>query len=165
MQDQYDHKKFSAVKAKIEKAFPGLKPSVDEKMDFEDLADYRYTMMNPRFDEQQTLAEGTHDELMKRLKKKKTIFKIELSPTSTLVGYKLGGSTKRFIKKTGRQNAALLPYCIAVSEGKATMLNGEYYIALNYPNLGMVTFATIASVPGAINSDLKKAFKKIKKKK
>lgn len=165
MQDEYIHAKFSAVKGKIETAFPGLKPSVDEKMDFDDLSEYRYTMMNPRFDEQPVLAEGTHDELMKRLKKKKTIFKIELSPTSTLVGYKLGGSTKRFTKKTGRQNGAILPYCIAVSEGKATMLHGEYYIALNYPNLGMITFGTIALIPGAINSDLEKAFKKAKKKK
>jgi hypothetical protein len=49
---------------------------------------------------------------------------------------------------------------ISIDSGKAQMLKAEYYIALTYPQLGMVEFATIASVPGDVIKDLKKPFKK-----
>ena len=164
MGGDFSYKTFKAVQDKLLKAFTGLKPS-EENVEFDDLADYRYTMMNPRYNEPVTLTEGSYDDIMSRLKKKKTVFKIELGNNTALIGYKVGGSTKRFTKKTGRKNAILLPYPIAITEGKAVMLHGEYYIALHYPDLGMITFGTIALIPGAINDDLKKAFKKAKKKK
>ncbi|PHS55894.1 MAG: hypothetical protein COB17_10825 [Sulfurimonas sp.] len=164
MGKDFSYKIFSAVQAKLLATFTNLKPS-EENLEYDDLADYRYTIMNPRYNEPVTLTEGTYDDIMSRLKKKKTVFKIELGNNSALIAYKLGGSTKRFTKKTGLQNAILLPYPIAITEGKATMLHGEYYIALHYPDLGMITFGTIALIPGAINDDLKKAFKKTKKKK
>jgi len=85
---------------------------------------------------------------------------MKLSETSTLMGYDLAKRTKRFVKKIGRANAAILPYCIAIENGQAQALNAKYYIALSYPLLDMGGFMGIATVPGAITKDLEKAFKK-----
>jgi hypothetical protein len=76
------------------------------------------------------------------------------------MGYDLGRRTKKFVKKIGRENAAILPYCIAIENGQAEALNPKYYIALSYPLLDMGGFMDIAAVPGAIIKDLEKAFKK-----
>jgi len=88
------------------------------------------------------------------------VFEMKLSETSTLMGYDLAKRTKRFVKKIGRANAAILPYCIAIENGQAQALNAKYYIALSYPLLDMGGFMGIATVPGAITKDLEKAFKK-----
>jgi hypothetical protein len=38
-------------------------------------------------------------------------------------------------------------------------LSAKYFIAISYPLLTMSEFMTIATVPGAIENDLKKIFK------
>ena len=93
-------------------------------------------------------------------KGKAIIFEIKLSETSTLMGYDLGKRTKKFVKKIGRANGAILPYCVAIENGQAKALNAKYYIAISYPLLDMRGFMGIATVPGAIEKDLEKAFKK-----
>ena len=93
-------------------------------------------------------------------KGKAIVFELKLSETSTLLGYDLGKRTKKFVKKIGRANAAILPWCVSVENGQAKALNAKYYIALSYPLLDMGGFMGIATVPGAITKDLEKAFKK-----
>ena len=70
---------------------------------------------------------------------------------------------KKFIKKIGRANASVLPYCISIEDSKATALAAKYYLAISYPLLSMGEFMTISTVPGAIKQDLTKAFKQVKK--
>ncbi|MDD2791090.1 MAG: hypothetical protein PHU40_10555, partial [Sulfurimonas sp.] len=89
---------------------------------------------------------------------KELVFAIKLSDTSTLLGYDLGKRTKKFVDKIGRANAAILPYCIAIENGKATALSAKYYIAISYPLLDMSGFMGIMTVPGAIVKDLEKPF-------
>ena len=162
MQKDYNHATFSAVKSKIEAVFPGLKASED-KMEFGDLAGFHFTMGMPYYEDAKVLGEGSNDDLMDKLKKykkgKSFIFELVIDADTTLVGYKIGRGTERFAKKIGRQNAGLLPWTIVVDSGKATMLQAEYYIALTYPQLGMMQFAGIASIPGDVIKDLKKPFK------
>jgi len=71
----------------------------------------------------------------------------------------LATRTSKFVKKIGRANAAILPWCIAVEDSKATALSAKYYIAMSYPLLDMGGFMGIMTVPGAVIADLEKVFK------
>ena len=162
MQDEYNHTVFNAQLESINKAFGTLKGSED-KMKFDDLAGYHFMIGMPYYADVDELGEGKCSDLIAKAKAYKKgkllIYELKLSETSTLLGYDLGKRTKKFVKKIGRANAAILPYSISIEKGKATSLEAKYYIALNYPLLSMTTFTTIATVPGAIAKDLQKPFK------
>ncbi|WP_455757290.1 hypothetical protein [Sulfurimonas sp.] len=162
MQDDYNHAVFNTQLNKISASFEELKSSAD-KMEFDDLAGYHYMMGMPYYEDVDELGEATNEELLSRAraykKGKLLIFELKLSDKSTLLGYELSKRTKKFVKKIGRANAAVLPYCISVEDGLASSLAGKYYLAVSYPRLSMGEFTTIATVPGAIIKDLKKAFK------
>ncbi len=165
MQDDYNHGVFNTALENINTTFPGLKGSVDE-LEYDDLAGYHFMMGMPYFEDFDELGKKsatTADALAKAkaYKKGKAImFELKLSDTSTLLGYDLGKRTKKFVKKIGRANAAILPWCVSIEDGQAKALNAKYYIALSYPLLDMGGFMGIATVPGAIIKDLEKAFKK-----
>ena len=165
MQDEYNHAAFNSVLEKINAAFPGLKNSAD-KLEFDKLAGYQFMMGMPYYEDQDDLGKPnptTADAVAKAMKYKKgkaVVFELKLSETSTLLGYDLGKRTKKFVKKIGRANAAILPWCVSIENGQAKALNAKYYIALSYPLLDMGGFMGIATVPGAITKDLEKAFKK-----
>lgn len=162
MQDDYKHAKFSAVADKIHTAFPGLKNSPD-KMEYEDLAGFHFTIGMPYYEDQEVVGEGSNADLLAKAKAykkgKNLVFELKLSESSTLVGFKLGSGTKRFPKKIGRANAGLLPWTISIEDRKAKILKGEYYIALNYPLLDMSGFMGIMSTPDSVIKDLSKPFK------
>lgn len=162
MQDLYEEDVFIEQFEKIYRAFPNLKGSKDN-LEFDDLAGFHFMMGMPYYDDFDELAEGNHNDLLQKArnykKGKLLIFELKLSDESTLLGYEIGKKTKKFVKKIGRTNAALLPYCISIEDEKATSLAAKYYLALSYPQLSMGQFMTISSVPGAIEKDLKKPFK------
>ena len=161
MQADYNHAVFNAELETINRAFPGLVGSVD-KWKFDDLADYHFMISMPYYDGQDVVGEGTNDELLAKAKKYKKgkllVFELKLSDSTTLLGYGLGKRTSKFVKKIGRANAAILPYCVVVDNGQAKALNAKYYIAISYPLLDMNGFMGIMTVPGAIIKDLEKTF-------
>lgn len=161
MQDEYKHSVFSAQFEKINSAFAGLTPSKD-KLQFDDLADFHFMVGMPYYKDVDVLAEGKNGELIAKAKayqgSKELVFELKLSENSTLLGYDLGRRTKKFVKKIGRANAAVLPYCISVESGVATALAPKYYLAISYPLLSMGEFMTISTVPGAIIKELQRAF-------
>lgn len=165
MQDEYNHEVFDGVLKSINSEFPGLKGSKDE-LAFDKLSGYHFMMGMPYYNDPDTLGKpsATNADAIAKAhaykKGKAIVFEIKLSETSTLMGYDLGKRTKKFVKKIGRANAAILPYCVAIENGQAQALNAKYYIALSYPLLDMGGFMGIATVPGAITKDLEKAFKK-----
>lgn len=162
MQDEYDHSVFNAQLEKINAAFPNLKASIDV-WDFDGLADYHFMVSMPYYVDVDVVATGTNAELLTKAQKykkgKELIFELKLSESSTLLGYGLGKRTSKFVKKIGRANAAILPYCITIENNKATALNAKYYIAISYPLLDMNGFMGIMTVPGAVIKDLEKVFK------
>jgi hypothetical protein len=166
MQDEYNHSVFNTQLEAINKAFPGLSGSED-KMEFDDLEDFHFMFGMPYYQEADELKEDSNDNLLASLKDYKKgkllIFELKLSDNSTLVGYDLGKRTKKFIKKIGRANAAVLPYCISVEDGLASSMAAKYYLAVSYPLLTMGEFMTISTVPGAIKQDLSKPFKQVRK--
>lgn len=162
MQDDYNSDVFEAQLASLNSVFKGLKGSID-KLDEDDIAGFHFMMGMPYYEDPDELGEATNDELLAKAraykKGKNLIFELKLSDNSTLLGYELGKRTKKFIKKTGRANAAVLPYCVSIEDGVATALAAKYYLAVSYPLLTMGEFMTIATVPGAIVKDLEKPFK------
>ena len=163
MQDDYNAKVFETQLASINKIFPGLKGSKD-KLDSDDLSGYHFMIGMPYYEDMDELGEGKCKDLLAKAKAYKKgkffLFSLKLSETSYLVGYDLAKRTKKFVKKIGRANAAVLPYMISIEKGKATALEAKYYLAVSYPLLSMGEFTTIATVPGAIKKDLSKPFKK-----
>ncbi len=162
MQDEFDYQAAVAVEKALSGAFGELKGSAD-KWKYDGLAGYHFMMGMPYFEEAIVLAEGDNAELLEKAKSykkgKNLIFELSLGDGRTLLGYELGSKTKKFVKKIGYQNGAILPYTVLIEDGKAKMLAAKYYIAISYPQLTMGEFMTIASVPGAIEKDLAKAFK------
>ncbi len=163
MQDDYSSDVFEAQLASLNGAFEDLKGSADN-LDEDDIAGFHFMMGMPYYEDPDELAEASNSELLEKARAykdgKNLIFELKLSDNSTLLGYDLGKRTKKFIKKTGRANAAVLPYCISVEDGVATALAAKYYLAVSYPLLSMGEFMTISSVPGEILDDLEKPFKK-----
>lgn len=165
MQDEYNHAVFNGVLEKIMNSFANLKPSADV-LDYDALSGYQFMMGMPYYSDQDILGDpsaSTADSVSKATgykKGKSVLFELKLSENSTLLGYDLGKRTKKFVKKIGRANAAILPWCVSIENGQAEALNAKYYIAISYPLLDMSGFMGIATVPGAITKDLAKAFKK-----
>lgn len=163
MQDDYNSDVFEAQLAAINGVFKGLSGSAD-KLDEDDLADYHFMMGMPYYDDVDELGEGTTSELLEKAKSYKkgklVLFTLKLTEDSYLVGYDLSKRTKKFVKKIGRANAAVLPYCISIEKGLASSLEAKYYLAVSYPLLSMGEFTTISTVPGAIAKELAKPFKK-----
>lgn len=157
MQDDYNAKVFEAQLASINSVFSGLTGSID-KLDSDDLEDYRFMFGMPYYDDVDELGEGSTADLLKKAKTENLLFTLKLSEKSYLLGYDLSAATKEFVNKVGRANAAVLPYCISIEDGKATSLEGKYYLAVSYPLLSMGQFTTISDIPGAIADELKKPF-------
>ena len=159
MQDDYKEDVFNAELEKLSGAFPGLVGSKDA-LDDDDIEGFHFMMGMPYYEDEDELSEGSNSELLAKLKSSNNVlFELQLSDNSTLVGYALGAETSKFVSTIGRANAAVLPYCISIEDGKATALAAKYYLAISYPKLTMGEFMTISDVPGAILSDLEKPLK------
>lgn len=155
----------------LHKAFPQLTPSAD-KWEFDGLENYQFMVSRPYYQDTIEIKEGTAAELQEKLEKKakkNLVFKLELDEGRTLYGVNLAKRTMKFPDKIGVQNAGLLPWMVLIEnkteDGKetgtaiATAMRADYYIAISYPLLDLMGFATIMTVPGAVIKDLEKYFK------
>jgi len=87
------------------------------------------------------------------------LFEVKLENGAILVGIELNKRTAKFPSKIGTANASVLPYTVLIEKGEAKSLAPKYNIALYYPLLTMSKFMTIATIPGAITTELGNAFK------
>jgi len=159
MQDKYDAKIANTTLTTLRDAFKNLKNS-NEESKFRMLKEYQFMAGMPKYGDMQIIKKLSSDELLKKAKKsKKIVYEQKLSNGSTLIGVKLSKRTSKFIKKTGYQDAGLLPYPVLIEDGEAKILDPKYYIAVMYPMLKMSQFMTIATVPGAINKDIDRVFR------
>ncbi len=162
MQDEYNHNIFLGVQAKIKSAFPNLKPSED-RLDFDDLGDFRFMIDKPRYKDTVVLAKGYNVELLEKARTYKDgralAYELKLSEETTLLGFALKNKTTVIIETLGRENAALMPYPVVISNGEASMLKAQYYVPLNYPLLSMIEFGQFESAPNEIIQELKRVYK------
>ena len=162
LQNDFDEKSAKKLLVQIIEVFPKLKNSKDA-LKFQLLPKYQFMNGMPHYEDMIEVASG--DDLLERLKdNKKVVFTQKLENGSTLVGVKLSKRTRKFTKRIGRNNAAMLPYPILIEDGKAKILDPKYYISYMYPMLKMTEFMTIATVPDAMIRDCERVLRKKKKK-
>lgn len=159
MQNDYKHASAAAVLGSLEKVFGPLKDSAD-KWAFDGLAGYHFMVGMPYYEDMGIVGEGTTEELVSKAEKAKgTTAVVKVAEGRYVAFVALDRRTNGFVKKIGTQNAQLLPWAVLIEDGKAKALSAKYFIAISYPLLTMTEFMTIATVPGAIENDLKKIFK------
>ncbi|MGD9970508.1 MAG: hypothetical protein AB7S65_08625 [Sulfuricurvum sp.] len=159
MQKEYNHKTSSDALAALEKAFGPLKNSTD-KWEFDGLAGYHFMVGMPYYEDMSIVGEGTTADLVAKAQKAKgTTTVVKLGDDRYVAFVDMDRRTNGFVKKIGTQNAELLPWAVLIENGQAKALSAKYYIAISYPLLTMSEFMTIATVPGAVEVDLKKIFK------
>ncbi len=159
MQKEYSHAVASAELSALEKAFGPFKDSND-KWEFAGLAGYHFMVGMPYYEDMGVVGEGsTADLVAKAQAAKGTTAVVKLSDDRYVAFVTLERRTNGFVKKIGTQNGQLLPWAVLIEGGQAKALSAKYFIAISYPLLTMSEFMTIATVPGAIEADLKKIFK------
>ena len=162
MQKEFNEKATKKILDTLIIQFPGLTNSKDA-LKFQLLPQYQFMNGMPKYNNMIEVASGS--DLLERVKgNKRLVFTQKLENGSTLIGIELRKRTRKFTKKIGRNNAAMLPYPILIENGKAKILDPKYYISLMYPMLTMSEFMTIATVPDAMVKDCEKMFQKKKKK-
>jgi uncharacterized protein (DUF302 family) len=162
LQGDYDEKAAKKLLVQIIETFPTLQNSKDV-LKFQLLPKYQFMNGMPHYEDMIEVAVA--DDLLERIKdNKKVVFTQKLENGAVLIGIKLGKRTRKFTKRIGRNNAAMLPYPILIQDGKAKILDPKYYISYMYPLLKMTEFMTIATVPDAMVKDCERVFRKKKKK-
>ena len=160
MQDEYDAALAEKTLGTLRNSFKDLKNS-KEIIKFRVLERFQFMEGMPRYADMQVIKKAPNATLLKSAKKsKKIIYEQKLENGSVIIGVELGKRTSKFIKKTGYENAGLLPYPVLIENGEAKILDPKYYIAVMYPMLKMSQFMKIATVPGAISKDVDKIFRK-----
>lgn len=159
MQKEYSHATASTALASLEKAFGPLSDSTD-KWEFAGLAGYHFMVGMPYYEDMSIVGEGTTADLVAKAQAAKgTTAVVKLSDDRYVAFVSLDRRTNGFVKKIGTQNGQLLPWAVLIEGGQAKALSAKYFIAISYPLLTMTEFMTIATVPGAVEADLKKIFK------
>lgn len=159
MQKEYSHATASAALGSLEKAFGPLSDSTD-KWEFAGLAGYHFMVGMPYYEDMSIVGEGTTADLVAKAQAAKgTTAVVKLSDDRYVAFVSLDRRTNGFVKKIGTQNGQLLPWAVLIEGGQAKALSAKYFIAISYPLLTMTEFMTIATVPGAVEADLKKIFK------
>jgi len=158
MQDDFDEKVANKILINLLIEFPNVKNAKDA-VKVQLLPKYQFMKGMPKYQNMIEVASGS--DLLERLKdNKRVVFTQKLDNGSTLVGIKLAKRTRKFTKRIGRNNAAMLPYPILIEEGKAMILDPKYYISFMYPLLQMSEFMTIATIPDAMIKDCERVFRK-----
>ena len=162
LQEDYDPALGTRLTEALGVALGELTVSTDD-YEYDGLADYRFMIGMPTYNNTYLLGEGDNASLLAKVDEYKNgenvVFALPLGEGRTLVGFKLDEGTEKFVAKIGTQNAELLPYTILIEDGKATALKVEYYIAISYPLLSMGQFMTIATLPGAVEKELERPFR------
>jgi hypothetical protein len=159
MQKEYSHATASAELAALEKAFGPCKNSGD-KWEFDGLAGYHFMVGMPYYEDMDLVGEGSTAELVAKAQKAKgTTAVVKIGEDRYVAFVELDRRTNGFLKKIGTQNGEILPWAVLIEGGQAKALSAKYIIAISYPAFTMTEFMGIATVPGAVATDIKKIFK------
>ncbi|HFQ62301.1 MAG TPA: hypothetical protein ENK39_08405 [Epsilonproteobacteria bacterium] len=157
LQNDFDETSANKILVRLLTHFTDLSNSKDA-LKFQLLPKYQFMKGMPHFQDMVEVASGKG--LLDKIKNnKRVVFTQTLENGATLIGIKLSKRTRKFTKRIGRNNAAMLPYPILIENDKAKILDPKYYISIMYPLLTMSEFMTIATVPDAMLKDCEKVFK------
>jgi uncharacterized protein (DUF302 family) len=161
LQDKYKYGQFTET-LKALQAVLGDMYEVNDMFELADLENYQFMFGMPYLNDTITVAEG--DDLLKKVTGEKAgkyvVYTLKLPNGDVIVGHKLRNRTNKFLQKIeAERNTNILPYESIIKGKKAIMLDPKYYLALSLPLLSMSDFMKIASAPGEIEKDVKRAYK------
>ncbi|KYJ86454.1 hypothetical protein [Sulfurovum riftiae] len=161
LQDKYKYGQFTETLKALQAAL-GDMYEVKEKYELADLGNYQFLFGMPYLNDTITVAEG--DDLLTKVTgksaQKYVAYTLKLPNGDVIVGHKLRNKTNQFLQKIGvDRDANMLPYESIIKGKKAVILDPKYYLALSVPILSMSEFMKIASAPGEIEKDVKRAYK------
>jgi uncharacterized protein (DUF302 family) len=161
LQDKYTYGQYADTLKSLQSALGDLYV-VNDTSETTELPEYQFMMGMPHFGDVIEVAEGK--DLLSTITGKKSdkyvAYTLKLPNGSTLVGHKLRKRTNTFLHKIdAERNSNILPYQSLIKDGKAVILDPKYYLALSLPLLTMSDFMKIASAPGEIEKDIKRAYK------
>jgi len=161
IQKKYKYGQFAQT-LKALQAVLGDMYEVDEKYSLDDLRKYQFMFGMPYLND--TIKVGEGDDLLSKVMGKSgnkyVAYTLKLPNGNVLVGHKLRNRTNRFLEKIETErDANILPYESMIIGNKAVMLDPKFYLALSIPQLSMSEFMKIASAPGEIEKDVKRAYK------
>ena len=166
-QYSYAQRAVKSAHAKLAKALGVGKPfggSVDKL----DLADYQYMFGMEGFDSDKNVVmehlsfddavKTIQDNLARGVGKTSKVYEI-IMPDKKLAVFGVALNDPKegegwWVKTTGVDNIAALPYEIYVVGNKAEHLFARFRIALGWPNVGMGSFMRIVEAPGVIRDTL-----------
>ena len=161
LQDKFSYGQFSKTLKSLQNVLGDLY-EVTDAYETEKLSSFQFMMGMPYFDDMIEIAEGTDlsSKVMGKKAVKHVLYTLKLPNGSILVGHKLKKKTNTFLSKiSSERNTNILPYQSLIHQGKVVILDPTYYLALTLPLLEMSDFMKIASVPGAIEKDIQRAYK------
>ncbi|WP_294953488.1 hypothetical protein [Sulfurovum sp.] len=161
LQDKYKYGQFVKTLEALQAAL-GDMYEVKEQYELADLPKYQFMFGMPYLNDTITVAKG--DNLAAKVTGKDAVkyvaYTLKLPNGDMIVGHKLRNRTNKFLLKVNAaRDADILPYESMIKGKKAVMLDPKYYLALSLPLLSMSDFMKIASAPGEIEKDVKRAYK------
>ncbi|BAF71529.1 conserved hypothetical protein [Sulfurovum sp. NBC37-1] len=160
LQDKYKYGQFTETLKALQIVL-GDMYEVEEKYVLEDLPKYQFMFGMPYLND--TIKVGEGDDLLSKVAggngNKYVAYTLKLPNGNVLVGHKLRNITNKFLQKIkAERDANILPYESMIIGKKAVMLDPKFYLALSIPQLSMSEFMKIASAPGEIEKDVKRAY-------
>ena len=150
----YKYGDFKATLNALEKVLSSMIPVLQQK-EMAKLPEYHFMFGMPYVEDTITVAQHVTSP-----KAGNIAYSLKLPNGATLVGHNLRKKTSAFLNKIHQhKNAQLLPYESMIKDGKATILDPKYYLALSLPNLTMGEFMKIAIIPDAIEKEIEKSYK------
>ena len=150
----YRYGDFKATLNSLEKVLSNMIPILQQKR-MDELAEYHFMFGMPYLEDTLTVAQNVSSPNASKIS-----YSLKLPNGTTLVGHRLTKKTSSFLNKINQsKNIQLLPYESMIKDGKATILDPKYYLALSLPNLSMGEFMKIATIPDAIEKEIEKSYR------
>jgi len=160
LQENYKYGQFRKTLYALEQVLGKMYESKDI-YEFSKLAHFQFLLGMPYLQDTRAIRESqnfTHPLNEKKIGKN-IAYTLKLPNGSILVGHKLRRRVHQFLTKIHQcENAQILPYESIIQNGKVSILNPKYYLALSLPLLDLNTFMKIASSPDAIENAIKRAY-------
>ena len=158
LQEKYYYGQFKETLQALNNVL-GEMSEVQESYDLKELAHFQFMYGLPFFkDTIRIKSEGNPF-----IKVKDSIhiaYSLKLPNGSVLVGHHFRRRSTNFLKTIQEErNAQILPYESMIQEGKVSILNPKYYLALSLPFLDLAQFMKIATAPDTIKREITRAYR------
>ena len=158
LQDKYSYGQFKSTLYSLKNVL-GEMSEVKESYNINELSHFQFMYGLPFFKD--TLYIETQGNPVQKMRNSPYIaYSLKLPNGSLLIGHKFKRRNNQFLKTIHEEkNAQLLPYESIIKDGKVTILDPKYYLALSLPFLDLGAFMQIATAPDTIKREISKAYK------